>query len=308
MSKTIRTIVLGVATVDDADPVLLPCVALARQLGAALHVAHAFDLPAPIRAAYARSFTGGDGVLDRYGEELRERLEARARALASEVPVVCHVVEGAATECLPELARALGADLLVVGATRRSRIWRHFLGTTAEGVVRRATVPVLVQRAALAREPRRVLLTTDLSGASAGVHERGVDLVEALAGPRLPDLRTLLVVQDGAAPALLPRATLELLAQQELDGFVRARQPRARAVQPKVRVGYVSDEILAEAAEWQPDLLVVGAHGRAAHRSLLGSVAGATLRGAPCNVLVVPPAPDRPAEEREEELPMASLA
>ncbi|MBV9774074.1 MAG: universal stress protein [Gemmatimonadetes bacterium] len=288
MSQSVRTIVVGVASVDDTDPVLPPCVALARELGATLHVAHALDRP---------------------GEEPRERLEARVRALAGGVPTVCHVVEGAATDHLPELAQELGADLLVVGATRRSRIRRWFLGTTAEGVVRRATVPVLVQRGALAREARRVLLTTDLSGVSPGVHEQGVDLVEALAGERFPDLRTLLVVQDAAA-ALLPRAALERLAQQELDGFVRARRPRERAIQPKVRVGCVADEILAEAAEWRPELLVVGSHGRAGHRPLLGSVAGATLRGAACNVLVVPPgAGERPAGgEADAALPLVSVA
>lgn len=56
----------------------------------------------------------------------------------------------------------------------------------------------------------------------------------------------------------------------------------------------VRAEILAEAGAFQVDLIVMGSHGRTGlPRLLLGSVADAVLRQAPCPVLVVPPhAPD----------------
>jgi hypothetical protein len=47
-------------------------------------------------------------------------------------------------------------------------------------------------------------------------------------------------------------------------------------------------EILSAAAAWQADLIVMGTHGRAGlERWILGSVAQAVLRNAPCPVLTV---------------------
>lgn len=281
MLHPLRTVVAGVASLDAPDPLLPHAAETARALGATLHVVHAFDAPA-----------GGDGSPDAHAAALRARLEARVRADAPGAAAVCHVVEGAATDRLPEMARALGAGLLVVGATRKNRIWRHFLGTTAEGVVRRAEVPVLVQRSSLGRGPRRVLLAADLSDAGVEVHERGLDAAGALCPGCAPELRSLRVVEDGPTPAPLPRAAREAAAQRELDAFVRARRPRPRGVQCKVRAGAAADEILAEASEWGADLVVLGTGARAgAGRFHLGSTAGAALRGAPCSVLAVPPAP-----------------
>jgi nucleotide-binding universal stress UspA family protein len=62
--------------------------------------------------------------------------------------------------------------------------------------------------------------------------------------------------------------------------------------EPRVRSGRPADEILAEAREWEADLVVMGSHGRAgAGRFFLGSVAEAMARQAPCAVLIVPPSP-----------------
>ncbi|MET0396490.1 MAG: universal stress protein [Longimicrobiaceae bacterium] len=273
MLHPLRTIVAGVASLDAPDPLLPHVAGTARALGATLHVVHAFD--------------GG------HAAGLRARLEARLRADAPGTAAVLHLVEGAATERLPEMARAVGAELLVVGATRGNRVWRRFLGTTAEGVVRRAGVPVLVQRASLARGPRRVLLAADLSDAGAEVHERGLDVAGALCPGGSPDLRSLRVVEDGPA-----RSAREAAAQRELDAFVRGRRPRARGVQCKVRLGVPADEILAEASEWAADLVVLGTGGGpGAARFHLGSVAAAALRGAPCSVLAVPTPPRRETPE-----------
>jgi nucleotide-binding universal stress UspA family protein len=60
-------------------------------------------------------------------------------------------------------------------------------------------------------------------------------------------------------------------------------------IDKKIREGIETHEILREAAEWQPTLLVVGTHGRSAlGRIFLGSVSDRILRQAHCSVLVVP--------------------
>src|SRR5690606_39535490 len=66
-----------------------------------------------------------------------------------------------------DVAEEVGADLIVVGATRRGTLARTILGTTAQRVVRAARVPVLVNRRPGHSPMRRVLLTTDLSEGSA---------------------------------------------------------------------------------------------------------------------------------------------
>jgi nucleotide-binding universal stress UspA family protein len=55
-----------------------------------------------------------------------------------------------------------------------------------------------------------------------------------------------------------------------------------------LKEGDAKREILAFAEEWQPDLIVVGSHGRTgADRFLLGSVSEAVARHAGCSVQIV---------------------
>jgi universal stress protein E len=288
----IRTLVVGTSRVDELDPAVPMALALASRLGATLHVVHAYDLPSPIQAAYAREVFLDQQVLDRYGEDLRLRLDATVRPHAAGVELEVHTLEGSAAECITELAEEVGADLVLVGASRGSRIWRHVLGTTAEGVVRATRVPALVLRRPV--DPaRRVLLTTDLSDGGAELHRRAVRLVRALSGAA--ELRCVLVVQLDTMPLELRGEMIERLARRELATFLAGAAGASDAgalPEPRIRFGGPANEILSEAAEWQADLVAVGTHGpHGAPRHALGSVAGATLRGTACNVLVVPATP-----------------
>lgn len=316
MDTRIRNIVVGVATLteDDPvgraegqDPVLAPAVELARRLGATLHVAHVFELPDPVLAAYATYVPYFDpGFRDVFASGLRARLERQVHALGYD-DVRCHAVEGSAGRSLCELAERVHAELVVVGATRRGRVWRNLLGTTAERVIRGSRVPVLVMHQPFAADVRRLLLTTDLSPLSGAVLDRGVDTARALFGPGLETRAVLVVWLDGMiAPPLEPDA-LARAADSELRRFLDAR-PGGRRVEGAVRFGEVPREVVREAQEWGADLMVLGTHGRGGmSRLLLGSTAAAILRGADCNVLVIPPAPVRaeaaePAPAREPTL------
>ena len=292
MTSTVKTIVAGVATLHDADPVLLPAIELARALGARLELVHAFDLPDPwLAEALAEDDVAAPEFAARHTAGLQARLDSLTRELAADVGAVSgRAVPGVASGVLCEVAAAVQADLLLVGATRRGTMSRNILGTTAERVIRGAHAPVLVLREPLRRPLRRALLTTDLSEFSARVHEQALDTLEALFGPELPEVRDLLVVAyDVALPPPLRQELLEGVAEQELHAFLAARRVRPYAVQPQVRVGEPAKEIVAEAFDWSADLLVMGTHGRTGFsRMMLGSVAGASVRSALCNVLVLP--------------------
>jgi len=74
---------------------------------------------------------------------------AELRELADEISDGCRVVEtairrGIAFFEIIEAAKALGADLLVLGTHGRTGLTRALLGSTAEKVVRHAPCPVLV--------------------------------------------------------------------------------------------------------------------------------------------------------------------
>jgi universal stress protein E len=293
MKGSIRTIVAGIATLDAEDSVLAPAVILAEELGATLHVMHVFDLPDPIQAAYEERMIFDPTLLKRYGRDLEHRLENGVRGLANRANVICHVRRGAVSACLSELSNSIGADLLIVGAARKGRAWRHQLGSSAEGVIRASGIPVLVLRQPLSGGVTRVLLTSDLSSRSEGVIARGVDLAAALFPSSRPEFRTLVVVHhDPESTVPLRSEVLTEVATSELNRLLDRSLGGDHAVDCSIRIGEPADEVLCEAWDWQADLLVVGAHGRTgSHDFLLGSVAGATLRGASCNVLVVPQLP-----------------
>jgi nucleotide-binding universal stress UspA family protein len=299
MAVRTRMIVVGVATLGDqdvartrggADPVLESAVRLAESVGAELHVVHAFELPDPLLWSYSGFANVPDPrFVEDYASRMCARITAQVEAVGGGEGVHCHALEGAAGAVLCAFAEEHGADLLMVGATRRGKLWRGLLGTTAERVVRSATAPVLVMHQPFSGPVRRVLLTNDLSPLSAAVHERGLDVAEDLFGRDL-ELRSLMVVAfDALLPPPLHEDALRRAADAEMKRFLDARAPRAAAVTPRLRVGEVPRQVAAEVDEWSADLVIVGTAGRSgASRLLLGSNAAGTLRSVPCNVLVVP--------------------
>jgi len=68
---------------------------------------------------------------------------ARAR-VGDDVPSTPEVLSGVPAEAVTHRAAELGADLIVVGSHRRGRLDRLLVGSVSEGIVRRATSPVIV--------------------------------------------------------------------------------------------------------------------------------------------------------------------
>ena len=135
--------------------------ALARRMGAELHLAHVTEY-----GSAARSQAGDEALR----QEARRRLEAQGAALEAEGTVVrTHLLEGAPDEVLVDLAEREKASLLVVTHQgQRAARWR--LGNVPERVAQAARCPVLVLRSpapveAWARGQRslRVLLGLDFS-------------------------------------------------------------------------------------------------------------------------------------------------
>lgn len=294
MPKQIRNIVLGVAEIAAPDPHLAAAVELARALGARLHVVHAYPLPGPMLHPMPphASFTL-DAVQQLHGVT-ESRLEASVRKTSDGVRLPCRALPGPADLAILDIAEEVGAELVIVGATRHGALARSLLGTTAQRVLRASGIPVLVSRDQDFRPMRRVLLTTDLSELSANVHERGIGLLAALGQERDLELRSLMVaddddslgddlLDDGPASGASAEG-----AERRLRAFL-ARHGAGTMAEGVVRSGEPAREIIAEAVDWNADLLVLGTHGRTgASRLLTGSVAESVLKNAPCDVLVIP--------------------
>lgn len=142
----------------------------------------------------------------------------------------------------------------------------------------------------------RILLTTDGSTYS----QSAADALAAMFRPESAEVLVLEVVEPliftpppqmapGYAPEQAERlkeqfkeaedTTAQTAAALRNSGF----KVNSRVVESDIRSG-----ILNMAAEWKPDLIVMGSHGRrGVEKFLLGSVAESVARHAKCSVLIV---------------------
>ncbi|HVT61101.1 MAG TPA: universal stress protein [Thermoanaerobaculia bacterium] len=299
----IRTVLIGTSVTTASDEVVRNGLRVARACGAKVHLAHAFQAP----IAYAAGAPYGVPVY--IPDVIEARRESRLRLLAAQVARLGvrpeeeasrTVLEGAPHFLLAETAAAAGADLVVVAAAEGWERVKKLLGSTADRVVRQAPCPVLVTRGELRVPPRRLLFAVDLSAISGEAMRRGLEVAGALGGAAGGGgsmiAAALLVVEiepvvldTAPEPALFAR--LDPAARVELERFIAAYLPDPRwRVAPMLRTGHSpAAEILRLADDLEPDLLVLGTHGRRGLRRLLvGSVAERVLRHSTCSVLVVP--------------------
>ncbi|MCB9616252.1 MAG: universal stress protein [Sandaracinus sp.] len=120
----------------------------AREHGAKLELLHVFDPSPYVPLALPAS---GSQLMSQAAKEMRETAEkglqeqAEAAFPGLEVSVTCLRREDAG-EGISEHAKAVGADLIIVGSHGRTGLKRVLLGSVAERVVRLSTCPVLVVR------------------------------------------------------------------------------------------------------------------------------------------------------------------
>lgn len=136
----------------------------------------------------------------------------------------------------------------------------------------------------------RILCGVDFSKTSDAAFEHAVKLVRRMGG------ELHVVHAYGLSVAALPEgavmtgparaAELANEAQAKLDQWV-SRHPDIDIAEHIV-TGVASEEVLRIAEEIEPEIIVVGTHGRSGLKHLLfGSVAEQIIRKAPCPVLVV---------------------
>lgn len=228
-------------------------------------------------------------------ERVRQRLEATAHEPPlAHLPVVAQVRIGTPFAEIIAHAQEHHDDLIVVGSRSRGGLKGLLLGHTAERVLRKSPVPVLVARKPLPPRPEVIVAPVDFSEAGRPALLQAIDLARQW-GARLVLAHAIEPAAEvygwgaelagGEVYLLEPEALdpewQELIASVDL-GNVRWEQHTRR--------GYAVQALAALAEEVAADLIVVGTHGRSAlPHALLGSVAEGITRAATCSVLAVRP-------------------
>jgi len=186
------------------------------------------------------------------------------------------------------------ADLIFMGSHGETSAADALLGSITNSVLRHAHCPVLVVRPG--KITRQIITGTDFSEAS-WVAVKAAAKEAARISATLTIVHSLdLIWTPVSYPLLAFGGTpiemsgeqiheLKTIAEQRLDEFLKQSHIAAETL---VTVGSAGSSLIEIASEKKAQLLVVGTVGRTGlRRALLGSVAEAVARGAPCSVLIV---------------------
>lgn len=292
-------IVVGIDFSPESEVALEQAIAVARRTGAEVLMVHAGTVFEPLEKVAGPNpslVAEYQQILAEHQSEVRARLaELRERHEGQGVEVSHALIDGFPDAAVVEAAAEMKAGLTVVGTHGRTGIKRFLLGSVAEKILRLSTNNVMVARPGRGGSSfERILVPTDFSenadealDVAVALVARGgkIDLLHCWQlpvpvtthyiplSPRMESIRQLAATFEGESERRA-QPTLERLRSDDYEiGFTAVQSPPASGITDRA-AGY--------------DLIVMGSHGhRGLRRFVLGSVAEATVRHAPCSVLVV---------------------
>ena len=243
---------------------------------------------------HARAWALSGAATEKVAATVRRKLTVRWTDAQVAVP------DGDTVDAILEEAKKVRAQVIVVGWRGHGRFRRLLVGSVSRGVLRRASVPVLVVRRAAAAI-RRVVIGLDGSPEAA----RAVRFLARCSAPRGASVTLVTVVTPFLAPShvlLSPafrgqiRADVAAhnarecrLAGKRIEKAARELAGFGWRVRSLVREGAPLYELLRVMTEMEADLLVMGIRGRSRlSMGTLGSVTDGALTRCRAPVLVVP--------------------
>lgn len=277
-----KNILVGTDFSASGENAVATGVSIAASAGGKLAVVYAAEQP-PMFSQPLLTRIGPADPNELWTRQARRSLSELLKGLRADVPATRGFVRvGTPWREIVLLGDELGADGIVMGSTGLSRIQRLLLGSTAEGVIRSASCPVLVVRKRPLGEVRRVLLPVDMDEGSRtsvryALRKLGkdveLDAVHVVTFPRMIDAQLAEALPDDAESARRLRAFLDDIG--------------AKRVSSRVILGEPAESIIEAARE--ADLVVIATRGRKGlARALLGSVAEKVVRFSEGPVLVLP--------------------
>ena len=237
---------------------------------------------------------------ERYIEEVADRVKEE---VGFTVPGT--TLNGSPAQAIQHHVEARGVDLVVMATHGRGAMSRFWLGSTADGLVRHSTVPILLLRPdedapdqVADFEPKRVLVPLDGSQESEAILSHAVDLA-ADEDTEFDLLRVYPYPRDLASSYLPHTVQLNTNVFEEgrkaAEEYVteEARKLVDRGLSAKghlVTEGSPASGILHFAERSDADLIAMSTHGRGGvSRLVLGSVTDKVVRGARIPTLVYHP-------------------
>lgn len=273
----IQTILLATDLSARCDHATERAISLAQQWNARLHVLTVLDPVVELDDATA---------VEVAELEARRKTETSLKGYSS---AFVHVQIGAAESRVADLAKEVDADLIVTGPSGTRWLGQTILGGTLRFLMRRAHVPVLLVKAPVTRDYRRVVVSMDLSDAS----RAPVETAFRIFGRSV----SLSVFHTFRTPYRLFSGDTEAYEAGVREGVALEIRDALKAwnIETAEHLPVIADygdpaTKLAELVEKHAiDLVVTGTHGRTGLLNLmLGSVAEAIVETVACDVLVAP--------------------
>jgi len=259
-----------------------------------LIVLNALDIP---RLAYPMG--GEPKVLEDFSLSIQQAMREDSERLLNRVasllpmntgPAARQIETGTPAEAILAAASSEKADLIVLGSRGLGPVKELLLGSVSHRVVSHASCPTLVVNRPM-RTLRRILMAVQ------GPEDAAVLTQFLTAGPFKEPAETTVVTAVAVAQPLFPQgfAKLDKLIEKTIVGaraFVEDTASALSKLRHNARgyilMGVPALAILQEAMTSDPDLILMGSHGRrGVTRFLLGSVSHAVLHRAPCPLLIV---------------------
>lgn len=279
-------------------------VAIAKQYGGTVHVAHVLDTSVEVRPP-------GHGLWLTKSEaeallaSMREHAESRLanvveRAAEAGVATAQHIVAGLPGPEILKLARDQRCTMIVVATHGRSGFDHMVFGSVAEKVVRQSPVPVLcikhpehefVNENDLSLDLKRILFPTDFSAFSQRALPFALSLCREFGA-------SLVLFHASEVPVLLPEFMPDsaMSLAPEMEAGAKKTLDRIRAgiegidVETYTVTGVPYREICHHVDASHVDLVVMPTHGRSGlSHMLFGSVAEKVVRLARCPVFTIRP-------------------
>jgi nucleotide-binding universal stress UspA family protein len=304
-------IIVGIDFSTESELAARQAVEVARHVGAEvilIHCGETVELPvldarttASAREAFEETYRAG---LARALAARREELSSLRERLSGQGPTISQVMmEGFPDAALCLAADELGSELSVVGTHGRTGLRWFFLGSVAEHVVRASSADVLVARREGAGPGgyHRILVATDFTPASDRALDRALDL--AAADAHVDVVHFFNVVLPSSLYASVPTVlappdhlTEEIAAavRERGEKLLAGRRRSGMDITFRALPGAPVPGIVHRLEAAPYDLAALGSNGRRGFRRLiLGSVAEAVVRRAPCSVLIARGGADR---------------
>jgi nucleotide-binding universal stress UspA family protein len=143
----LRRIVIATDFSEPGDHARDVGVGLAKELGADVHLVHAFDIPLALVTPYEVAVP--DGLIREAREAARKKLDRALDAVrAKGVQASGHLAEVPAAPAIADLAKEVKADLIVMGTHGRTGLKHVLLGSVAERTLRLSPCAVLAVKPA----------------------------------------------------------------------------------------------------------------------------------------------------------------